>query len=71
MASAVETREHPIRDMTEHAMKRTEPWLIDIRRDICAPPELGSDTTKTGPNAAVIGRCAPPLTRFLNIHLCP
>ena len=70
MASAVETREEPIRDMIENGMKRTEPWMLDIPRDIHSSPELGSDTTRRAPNAAVIGRSAPLLTQFLNIHSC-
>jgi hypothetical protein len=70
VASAVATREDRIRDMIENGMKRTEPWTLDIPRDIHASPELGSDTTRRASNAAVIGRSAPLLTQFLNIHSC-
>lgn len=53
MVSALASQEDPIRDMIEQGMKRLEPWMIDIRRDIHAHPELGFDTTRT---AALIAR---------------
>lgn len=53
MVSALKTQEDPIRDMIVHGMMRAEPWMIDIRRDIHAHPELGFDTTRT---AALVAR---------------
>jgi len=40
-------------DILERSMKSAEPWMIDIRRDIHAHPELGFDTTRT---AALVAR---------------
>jgi amidohydrolase len=53
MVSAFETQEDPIRDKIVRGMLRVEPWMIDIRRDIHAHPELGFDTTRT---AALVAR---------------
>ena len=42
-----------MRELVERGMKSAEPWLIEIRRDIHAHPELGFDTRRT---AAVVAR---------------
>jgi amidohydrolase len=39
--------------LLERSMKSAEPWMIDIRRDIHAHPELGFDTNRT---AALVAR---------------
>lgn len=39
--------------LLERSLKSAEPWMIDIRRDIHAHPELGFDTTRT---AALVAR---------------
>jgi amidohydrolase len=40
-------------DLLERSMKSAESWMIDLRRDIHAHPELGFDTTRT---AALVAR---------------
>jgi len=42
-----------VADLLERSMKSAESWMIDLRRDIHANPELGFDTTRT---AALVAR---------------
>ena len=53
MVIAGDNSDDSVRELVERGMKSAEPWLIDIRRDIHAHPELGFDTRRT---AAVVAR---------------
>jgi amidohydrolase len=47
MITEVENPEGSFREIIERSMKNAESWMIGIRRDIHAHPELGFDTTRT------------------------